>query len=113
MSNKSTGTSHFIIQRLTAFTNMLIGIPAFIIFLSNYDSNYSTVKDLMSKEYIWIPMIIYILSLSYHMMIGMGHVLDDYIDNVKLKSFLITMNKLYVYLIALFSSITLIILGLF
>jgi len=93
--------------------NLIIGIPAFIIFLIFYDKGYPIIKDLMAKEHIWIPMVIYILSLSYHMKIGMGHMLDDYFDNIRLKGFLSALNRLYVYLVALFSSISLIILGMF
>ena len=47
------------------------------------------------------------------MKIGMGHMLDDYFDNIRLKGFLSALNRLYVYLVALFSSISLIILGMF
>ena len=57
-------------------------------------------------------MIIYILSLTYHMKIGVGHMLDDYFDG-GLKSFLSLMNNIYVYLVALLSTIALIILGMF
>ena len=83
MNNKSIGTNNFIAQRLTAVINLIIGIPAFIIFLIFYDKGYPIIKDLMAKELIWIPMVIYILSLSYHMKIGMGHMLDDYFDNIR------------------------------
>ena len=113
LSNKSIGTNHFIAQRLTAVINLIIGIPAFIIFLNFYDKGYPIIRDLLSKEHIWIPMVIYIVSISYHMKIGMGHMLDDYFDNIRLKGFLSVLNRLYVYLVALFSSISLIILGMF
>ena len=112
MSNKSIGTQHFIIQRVTAVVNLSVGIPAFIIFLKVYDEGYLVIKGLFSQEIIWIPMVIYILSLSYHMKIGVGHMLEDYFDG-GLKSFLSLMNNIYVYLVALLSTIALIILGLF
>ena len=41
-----------------------------------------------------------------------GHMLDDYFDG-GLKSFLSLMNNIYVYLVALLSTIALIILGMF
>ena len=112
MSNKSIGTKHFIAQRLTAIVNLIVGIPAFIIFLKVYDEGYIAIKGLLSQEIVWIPMIIYILSLSYHMKIGVGHMLDDYFDG-GLKSFLSLMNNIYVYLVALLSTIALVILGMF
>ena len=80
MNRKSIGTQHFVAQRLTALVNLLIGIPAFVIFLSVYDEGYPTIKNLLSQEIVWIPMAIYILSLTYHMKIGVGHMLDDYFD---------------------------------
>ncbi len=80
MNRKSIGTQHFIAQRLTALVNLLIGIPAFVIFLRVYDEGYPTIKNLLSQEIIWIPMVIYILSLTYHMKIGVGHMLNDYFD---------------------------------
>ena len=113
MVSKSKGTNHFIVQRLTAIVNLTIGIPAFYFFLSYFDKDYFEVKELISKEYIWIPLIIYILSLCYHMKIGMGHVLDDYIDNVKAKKYLSLLNFAYVGFVAISTSISLIIIGLF
>ncbi len=112
MTNKSLGTQHFVAQRLTAIVNLLVGIPAFIIFLMIYDDGYSEIRELISQEIVWIPMVIYIISLSYHMKIGVGHMLDDYFDG-GLKLFLGILNKLYVYLVALLSTIALIILGIF
>ena len=112
MTNKSLGTQHFVAQRLTAIVNLLVGIPAFIIFLMIYDDGYSEIRELISQEIVWIPMVIYIISLSYHMKIGVGHMLDDYFDG-GLKLFLGIMNKLYVYLVALLSTVALIILGIF
>ena len=112
MTNKSLGTQHFVAQRLTAIVNLLVGIPAFIIFLMIYDDGYSEIRELISQEIVWIPMVIYIISLSYHMKIGVGHMLDDYFDG-GLKLFLGILNKLYVYLVALLSTVSLIILGLF
>ena len=112
MTNKSIGTQHFVAQRLTAIVNLLVGIPAFIIFLMIYDDGYSKIRELISQEIVWIPMVIYIISLSYHMKIGVGHMLDDYFDG-GLKLFLGILNKLYVYLVALLSTIALIILGIF
>ena len=112
MTNKSIGTQHFVAQRLTAIVNLLVGIPTFIIFLMIYDDGYSEIRELISQEIVWIPMVIYIISLSYHMKIGVGHMLDDYFDG-GLKLFLGILNKLYVYLVALLSTIALIILGIF
>ena len=112
MTYKSLGTQHFVAQRLTAIVNLLVGIPAFIIFLMIYDDGYSEIRELISQEIVWIPMVIYIISLSYHMKIGVGHMLDDYFDG-GLKLFLGILNKLYVYLVALLSTIALIILGIF
>ena len=112
MTNKSLGTQHFVAQRLTAIVNLLVGIPAFIIFLMIYDDGYSEIRELISQEIVWIPMVIYIFSLSYHMKIGVGHMLDDYFDG-GLKLFLGILNKLYVYLVALLSTVALIILGIF
>ena len=112
MTNKSLGTQHFVAQRLTAIVNLLVGIPAFIIFLMIYDDGYSEIRELISQVIVWIPMVIYIISLSYHMKIGVGHMLDDYFDG-GLKLFLGILNKLYVYLVALLSTIALIILGIF
>ena len=113
MNTKSKGTNHFILQRLTAIINLMVGVPAFYFFLSYFDSDYLEIRELMSREYIWIPMVIYILSLSYHMKIGMGHVLDDYIDHVLAKKYLSFLNNMYVYFVAVASSTALIILGLF
>ncbi len=110
-NHKSEGTRHFILQRITALLNILIGVPILLFFLANIGEPYFQVKQLFRQLFIWLPLLFLMFSISYHMWIGINHILDDYIDAPRLHIFLRFLNSSYVCIFALLSCLVIIKLG--
>ena len=51
--------------------------------------------------------------MSFHMWIGLNHILDDYVDGIKARSFLGKLNLIMVTIVALATSLLMINIGLF
>ena len=110
-NQKSKGTRHFILQRITALINILVGVPILFFFLANIGEPYIQVKQLFRQLFLWLPLLFLMLSISYHMWIGINHMLDDYIDARRLHNFLRFLNSTYVCIFALLSCFVIIKLG--
>ena len=108
MHHPREGTKHFIQQRLTAVLNIILGIIVFNFFIKNIDKSYNFVLDGLSNNLMWLIVIIFTLSMSFHMWIGLNHILDDYVDGVKTRSILGRLNSIMVTIVALATSLLMI-----
>ena len=61
----------------------------------------------------WLIVILFTLSMSFHMWIGLNHILDDYVDGIKARSLLGKLNLIMVTIVALATSLLMINIGLF
>ena len=104
MNHPKEGTKHFIQQRLTAVANIILGIVVFNFFINNIDRSYEDVINGLSNNLMWLIIIFFTFSMSFHMWIGLNHILDDYIDGIKLRSILGKLNLLVVMFVAFSTS---------
>ena len=104
MNHPKEGTKHFIQQRLTAVSNIILGIVVFNFFINNINRSYEDVINGLSNNLMWLIIIFFTFSMSFHMWIGLNHILDDYIDGVKLRSILGKLNLLVVIFVAFSTS---------
>ena len=61
----------------------------------------------------WLIVTLFTLSMSFHMWIGLNHILDDYVDDIKARSLLGNLNLIMVTIVALATSLLMINIGLF
>jgi succinate dehydrogenase / fumarate reductase membrane anchor subunit len=94
---KHAGTGTFVAQRVTAL-GLLILIPWFIvtIALSMPDAGYVSASDFLTRPFEAIGLILLLAIGLYHMRIGMGEVIEDYIHKPSTKSALELLNTLVV-----------------
>jgi succinate dehydrogenase / fumarate reductase membrane anchor subunit len=92
-----TGTSDFIHQRLTALANIPLTIGAIVIVMSLMGSNHATVKTLLGSPLIAIVMLLFVVSVFYHMRIGMQVVIEDYVHDERAKYALLILNAFYTF----------------
>ena len=104
MNHSKEGTKHFIQQRLTAVANIILGIVVFNFFINNINKSYEDVINGLSNNLMWLIIIFFTFSMSFHMWIGLNHILDDYIDGIKLRSILGKLNLFVVIFIAFVTS---------
>ena len=114
MKNKhSEGTHHFILQRITADIKLFFGVYVFYFFIKSIDKSYDSVIDTLSNNFTWLIIVIFSLSMCYHMWIGFNHILDDYVDEVKARNLLGNLNSIVVVIVALATSFSMITIGFF
>lgn len=112
MHHPKEGTKHFIQQRFTAVINIFSGIIVFNFFINNINKSYEFVLNGLSNNLMWLIVIIFTLSMSFHMWIGLNHILDDYVDSVKIRSMLGSLNFAMVTIVALATSLLMLKIGL-
>ena len=79
MQHQKEGTKHFIQQRITAILNIILGVIVFNFFINNINKSHDLVLEGLSNNLMWLIVILFTLSMSFHMWIGLNHILDDYV----------------------------------
>jgi succinate dehydrogenase / fumarate reductase membrane anchor subunit len=87
-----SGTGHFIGQRLTAIANIPLTIAAVLIITSLVGRNLAAVAQIMGSTAVNIVMVLFILSTSYHMKLGMQVIIEDYVHDEGAKFALLVAN---------------------
>ena len=98
-----SGTSDFWRQRLTAVAMVLLIVPVIVVVLMLIGSNQAGAKQIFSSLPIAIIMLLFIVASTWHMKIGMQVVIEDYIQNEKLKLASVMANNFFSIAVALAS----------
>jgi len=99
-----SGTGHFIEQRLTALANIPLTIAAVLIVISLIGHNHAAVVQILGSSPVAIIMLLFILSVAYHMKIGMQVIIEDYVHDEAAKYALLIANAFFAAVVG-FSSI--------
>jgi succinate dehydrogenase membrane anchor subunit len=92
-----SGTEDFIRQRLTAIANIPLTIGAILVVLSLLGSNHAAVKTTLGSPPIAILMLLFVISVFYHMRIGMQAIIEDYVHDERAKYALMILNTFYTF----------------
>ena len=96
-----SGTEHFIRQRLTAIANIPLTIAAVTIVISLIGRNQAAVAQILGSTFVAIVMLLFIISVSYHMMIGMQVIIEDYVHDESAKLTLLMANTFFTFAVGL------------
>ena len=96
-----SGTEDFWRQRLTAVANVPLTIAGMIIVVSLFGRNHAAVVQILGSPLIAIILLLFILSVTYHMRIGMQVVLEDYVHGERLKLTLTMLNTFFTVAVGL------------
>jgi succinate dehydrogenase / fumarate reductase, membrane anchor subunit len=99
-----SGTDDFIRQRLTAIANIPLTIGAVLIVISLIGRNHASVAQILGSTPVAIVMVLFIISVFYHMRIGMKVIIEDYVHEERAKYTLLILNTFFT-IAAGFSSI--------
>jgi succinate dehydrogenase / fumarate reductase, membrane anchor subunit len=98
-----SGTDHFWRQRLTAVANIPLTIAAIVIFIMLLGRNQAWVAQIVGSPAVTIIMLLFVISITAHMRIGMQVVIEDYVHDEIVKFVLIMANTFFCIAIALTS----------
>jgi succinate dehydrogenase / fumarate reductase membrane anchor subunit len=98
-----SGTSHFWHQRVTAVANVPLTIATVTILIILLGRNQAAAAQILGSPAIAIIMLLFILSITTHMRIGMAVVIEDYVHDESTKLTLLMANTFFTIAVGLAS----------
>ena len=98
-----SGTSDFWRQRLTGVAMMLLMIPMIVIIMMLLGRNQAGAAQILGSLPIAVLLLLFIVASVWHMKIGMQVVVEDYVQDEKLKLMAIMANNFFSATVALAS----------
>ena len=98
-----SGTEHFWRQRLTAVANIPLTIAVIVIFIMLLGRNQAAVAQIVGSPVVAVIMLLFVISVTTHMRIGMQVVIEDYLHHEPLKLAAIMANNFFSFAVALAS----------
>jgi succinate dehydrogenase / fumarate reductase membrane anchor subunit len=99
-----SGTEHFWRQRLTAVANVPLTIAFVLIVVSLLGRNHAAAAQILGSPLVAIVMLLFIVSITTHMRIGMQVIIEDYVDDELAKLVLLILNTFFAFAVALASA---------
>jgi succinate dehydrogenase / fumarate reductase, membrane anchor subunit len=106
-----SGTQHFWRQRLTAVANVPLTIAFILIVMSLLGRNHAAVVQILGSPLIAVTMLLFILSVTLHMRIGMQVIIEDYVHDENTKLVLVMANTFFTVAVALASAFAILMLS--
>ena len=95
LGSAKEGVDHFWRQRITAVANLVLGIFVVVLLVGLVGADYATTKATLASPLIAIPLLLFVISASMHMKLGMQVIIEDYVSSEGRKTFLIMLNIFY------------------
>jgi len=106
-----SGTDHFWRQRLTAVANVPLTIAFVVIVVGLLGRNHAFVVQILGAPLVAIIMLLFIISVTTHMRIGMQVIIEDYVHDEGHKLVLILANTFFGIAVALTSAFAILMLS--
>jgi len=106
-----SGTEHFWRQRLTALANVPLTIAFVFIVVTLLGRNHAAVVQILGSPLVAVIMLLFILSVTVHMRIGMQVVIEDYVHDEGTKLLLLIANTFFTVAVGLASAFAILMLS--
>jgi succinate dehydrogenase membrane anchor subunit len=111
LGSARSGTEHFWRQRLTAVANVPLSIAFVFIVVALLGRNHAAVVQILGSPLVAVIMLLFIVSITTHMRIGMHVVIEDYVHDERAKLFLLMANTFFAIAVALASAFAILMLS--
>ena len=105
------GTRVFWHQRLTAVANVPLSIAFVFIVIGLLGRNHAAVVQILGSPLVAVIMLLFILSITTHMRIGMQVIIEDYVHDDTHKLVLVMANTFFCATVALSSAFAILMLS--
>jgi succinate dehydrogenase / fumarate reductase, membrane anchor subunit len=79
------GTHHWISQRMTAVSNLLLGLWLFASLLLLPSLDHWAVTGWLAQPFVAVPMVLFLVSVFSHLRLGLQVLVEDYVHDEGLK----------------------------
>ena len=104
LGSAKSGTQHFWHQRLTAMANIPLTIGFVVVVASLMGRNHAAVVQILGSPFVAVLMLLFLLSATIHMRIGMQVIIEDYVHDDFAKFTLLIANTFFAIVVALTSA---------
>jgi succinate dehydrogenase / fumarate reductase membrane anchor subunit len=111
LGSAKSGTEHFWRQRLTAVANVPLTIGVVVIVVGLLGRNHAAVVQILGSPLVAIVMLLFIISVTTHMRIGMQVIIEDYVHDDVHKLILLMANTFFTVAVALASAFAILMLS--
>jgi succinate dehydrogenase membrane anchor subunit len=95
-----SGTATFWHQRITSVAGVPLTIAAIVIAVALLGRNHAATVQILGSPLIAVIMLLFIITLCYHMWIGMQEIIVDYVHDEGMKYMALLGNIFFVFAIA-------------
>jgi len=106
-----SGTGHFWRQRLTAVANVPLVIGFVFIVVGLLGRNHAAVVQILGSPLVAVVMLLFILSITTHMRIGMQVIIEDYVHDETAKLAMLMANTFFAVAVGLASAFAILMLS--
>lgn len=111
LGSAKSGTDHFWRQRLTAIANVPLTVAFVIIVVGLLGRNHAAVVQILGSPLIAVIMLLFIVSTTTHMRIGMQVIIEDYVHDEGAKLVLLVANTFFAVAVGLASAFAILMLS--
>lgn len=95
LGSAKSGTGHFWLQRVTAVSNLILALVFLGVVISLIGKPHAAAAATLSNPLIAILMLLFVLSGTVHMRLGMQVIIEDYIHHEGLKIAAVIANTFF------------------
>ena len=111
LGSAKSGTRAFWRQRLTAVANVPLSIAFVLIVVGLLGRNHAAVVQILGSPLVAVIMLLFILSITTHMRIGMQVIIEDYVHDETAKLVLLMANTFFAVAVGLASAFAILMLS--
>ena len=101
LGSAKEGTEHFWRQRLTAVANVPLTIAFVFIVVALLGRNHAAVVQILGSPLVAVIMLLFIMSVTMHMRIGMQVIIEDYVHDENWKLVILMLNTFFSFAVGL------------
>lgn len=95
LGSAKSGAHHWMIQRFTAVGNMLLVLWLIFSVMQMPGLDYESVTSWLSQPLVAVPMMLMLLSIFWHLKLGLQVLIEDYVHDDGLKFFAVMLLNFY------------------